>query len=343
MTGPNVSSGALYRVAIVGAGTLKGRELKDVLEEKNFPTRDIVLLDDEESLGQLENIGEEATFIQSATRADFTDFDLVFLASDEEFSRKTWKSAKEAGCAVVDLSYALEGEPGVSVSSPWLQGTSVDLKNTVAAIAHPGATMLALLLSKVSATGAVKSAVVNLFDPVSERGRRGMDELHQQTLNLLSFQPMPKEIFDMQVAFNIVPRYGPDSKHSVEAVELRILRHMRLIAPSVARPALQVLQAPTFHGHTASILVELDKKVSIVDMNAALTDDHITILGGGDDPPSNVNIAGQDSIHVWAREDATRENAIWLWVASDNLKLMALAAYEAGRAVAASRPSGKVQ
>jgi aspartate-semialdehyde dehydrogenase len=339
----NLAAGALYRVAIVGAATLKGRELKEVLEEKNFPARDIVLLDDEESLGQLENIGEEATFIQSATRADYKDYDVVFFASDEEFTRKHWKRAQEAGCAIVDLSYALETETGVSVTSPWLQGTSVDLKNTAVTIAHPAATTLALLLSRATCVSGLKGVVVNLFDPVSERGRKGMDELHQQTLNLLSFQPMPKDVFDVQVAFNIVPRYGSEAKQAVETSELRVLRHMRMIAPDTPRPALQVLQAPTFHGHAMSILLEFENRVSIVDVNAALGGDHVKILGGGDEPPSNVNIAGEETIHVWAREDTTREGAIWVWAAADNLRLSALAAYEAGLAVSASRPSGKVQ
>lgn len=338
----NLSAGALYKVAIVGAATLKGRELKDVLEEKSFPTRDIVLLDDEESLGQLENVGEEATFIQSATSADFSDFDIVFFASDEAFTRKHWKRAQESGCAIVDLSYALEGESGVTLMSPWLQGTSVDLKNTVAAIAHPAATVLALLLQRAVRIGA-KDAVVNLFDPVSEHGRRGMDELHQQTLNLLSFQPMPKDVFDVQVAFNMVPRYGSEAKQTLESVELRILRHMRVIAPDVIRPALQVLQAPTFHGHAVSVLLELDRRVSIVDVNGALAGEHVTVLGGADEAPSNVNIAGQETVQVWAREDASRENAIWVWAAADNLKIAALSAYEAARVLAASRPSGKVQ
>lgn len=339
----NLSAGSLYRVAIVGAATLKGRDLKEVLEEKNFPAKDIVLLDDEESLGQLENVGEEATFIQSATRADYTDYDIVFFASDEEFTKKHWKRAQDAGCAIVDLSYALETESGVSISSPWLQGTSVDLKNTAVTIAHPAATTLSLLLTRASRVSGLEGAVVNLFDPVSERGRRGMDELHQQTLNLLSFQPMPKEVFDVQVAFNIVPRYGAEAKQSVETSELRVLRHMKMIAADAPRPALQLLQAPTFHGHAMSILLEFEKRVSIVDVNAALAGDHVTILGGGDEPPSNVNIAGEETIHVWAREDTTREGAIWLWAAADNLRLAAIAAYEAGLAVAASRPSGKVQ
>lgn len=343
MTRANVAAGALYKVAIVGAGTLKGRELKEVLEEQSFPAKDVVLLDDEETLGRVESIGEEATFIQSVTRAEFTDFDVIFFASDESFTRKHWQRAKEAGCAVVDLSYALENEAGVQVRSPWLQGTSVDLQNTAVMVAHPAATMLALILSRVGRVAGFTNAVINLFEPVSEHGRKGMDELHQQTLNLLSFQPMPTDVFDVQVAFNIVARYGGEARHTVESAELRILRHLRAVAPNLQRPALQLLQAPIFHGHVCSVFLQFDRRPGIPDINAALGGDHITVLGGADDSPSNVNIAGQDTVHVWAREDASVENAIWLWAAADNLKIAALSAYEAGMAVAASRPSGKVQ
>lgn len=339
----NIAAGILYKVAIVGAGTLKGRELKDVLDERNFPARDIALLDDEDSLGQLENVGDEATFIQSATRADFSDYDVIFFASDEDFTRKHWKRAQQAGCAIVDLSFALENESAVTMTSPWLQGTSIDLKTTAVTIAHPAATVLSLLLKRIGKTGLLKHAAVNLFDPVSERGRKGMDELHQQTVNLLSFQPMPKEIFDTQVAFNLLPRYGSEAKYSVETSELRVLRHMKTIAPDVPRPALQVLQAPTFHGHALSIFLELERQTSIVDINAALAGEHVTIVGGADEAPSNVSIAGQADIQVWARADATRDHAIWLWAAADNLKIAGITAHEAGIAVAASRPSGKVQ
>jgi hypothetical protein len=91
------------------------------------------------------------------------------------------------------------------------------------------------------------------------------------------------------------------------------------------------------------VLLEFEKPVSIAQINGALGGEHVTVLGGADEAPSNVSIAGQDSVQVWAREDATRPNAIWIWAAADNLKIASLTAYEAGRAVAASRPSGKIQ
>ncbi len=341
---------ALYKVAVAGASSLRGRELKDTLEERNFPARDIVLLDDDEALGQLEAVGDEATFIQGITRSSFENVDVVFFAGDSSFTRKHWKVAQQQGCAIVDLSSALEEDAKLPVRSPWLdkelQGDvqNMDLKTTAVVAAHPAATMLALLLYRIQRTGALKSAVVNLFEPVSEQGKRGMDELHQQTLNLLGFQPLPKEIFDIQVAFNLVSRFGEEAKASIENAEAIVLRHMRAIGRAhVELPALQLIQAPTFHGHTASIYLELDKKIAPGDFSLALQGEHVTIVGSEEDPPSNVSAAGQENILVSVRADVNRPNGIWIWAAADNLKISALTAVECAANLVATRPSGKIQ
>src|SRR5215813_4416182 len=92
----------LFRVAIVGAATLKGKELKDVLEERNFPAMDIRLLDDNESLGQLEQVQDEVSFVQSVTAEQLEHVDFTFFASEPEFTRSNFKLAKQAGSAIVD-------------------------------------------------------------------------------------------------------------------------------------------------------------------------------------------------------------------------------------------------
>ena len=110
--------GGLFRVAIVGAGTLKGRELKDVLIDRNFPSQDVRLLDDDESLGQLDAVGEEPTFIQSVLPEHLENADFTFFACDENFARNTWPMARKSGSDIIDLSYALDGEKGVSLRAP---------------------------------------------------------------------------------------------------------------------------------------------------------------------------------------------------------------------------------
>src|SRR5438874_11664686 len=105
----------VFRVAIVGAATLKGRELKEVLDEVNFPVADVKLLDDDESLGQLDQVGEEATFIQPADPEHFRNVDFAFFASDAAFTGRHWQSAPNPGWTGLALSVGLAGGPNVQV------------------------------------------------------------------------------------------------------------------------------------------------------------------------------------------------------------------------------------
>src|SRR6266571_5325687 len=101
-----------YRVAIVGAASLKGKEVGEVLDERNFPSSEVKLLDDDQSLGQLEAVKDEITFIQSVRTEQFEGVDFTFFASDGDCTRRNWQHVLKSGSAIVDLSYALEDEPG---------------------------------------------------------------------------------------------------------------------------------------------------------------------------------------------------------------------------------------
>lgn len=340
---------SLFRVAIVGATTLKGKELKEVLEERNFPAMDIKLLDDDESLGQLDQVQDEATFVQPVTAAQLEQMDFTFFAANEKFTRKNWKLARNAGSAIVDLSYALESEIDAPVSAPWIdremgRHTQLGLESTVIEVAHPAATALALLLLRAQKAAPLRSVVATLMEPVSESGKQGMDELHEQTVNLLSFQPMPTRIFGTQVAFNVVGRYGEGAAGALESIERRVAAHLvRLLEGRTPVPSLMLVQAPVFHAHTFSIYIELERNVSLGDFTQALSGEHVEIARSGEDAPSNVNVAGKDEILVSVRRDVAHENGFWLWAAVDNLRLAAITAVECAMALAAVRPHGKVQ
>ena len=342
-------AGNLYRVAIVGAGSLKGKEVAEVLNDRNFPSLEVKLLDDDESLGQLESVGEEVTFIQRVRAEEFHNLDFTFFASDPECTRKNWTIARDSGSDIVDLSYALEDEAGVFVRSPWIerhlgQTQLPALQPQPVVIAHPAATVLALLLLRVQKGGKVERVVATIFEPASEHGQKGMDELHQQTVNLLSFQQLPKDIFDTQVAFNLVSRFGEQSRTTLAAVEKRILKHYGTIAGTEApAPSLFVLQAPIFHGHAFAVHVELAGPADIASISQSLAGDHVNLTHRAEDAPSNVSAAGQADIQLSIVPDASRPNGFWLWAASDNLRIAATTAVECAETMAANRPRGKIQ
>ncbi len=336
------------RVAIVGGATLKGREVADVLNERNFPARDVRLLDDDESLGQLESMGDEVTFVQSVTPDQFEHVDFAFFASDEKFTHRHWQMARQAGAAVVDLSYALDNEAGVVVRGPWVerelgQPRMPELQPAPVVVAHPAAIVMGLLLLRAQKAGTVRAVAATVIEPASEHGRRGMDELHEQTVNLLSFRDLPKQVFDAQVAFNVIARYGKTSQPTLETVEHRIARHFKEITGGrISVPALMLLQGPSFHGHAFAVYIELEHAPT-TEFAQALLGEHTVLAEAAEDAPSNVNAAGQDNILLTVRKDAQRENGFWVWAAADNLRLIAINAVECAESMATVRPRGKVQ
>ena len=341
--------GKLYRAAIVGAASLKGKEIAEMLNERNFPAADVRLLDDDESLGQLEAMGDEISFIQRVRKEQFENVDFTFFADDPECTRKNWKAARDAGSAIIDLSGALEDESGASVRSPWVereqgQVPPPELQPGPCITAHPAAVMLALPLLRAKKFGAIRRVVTTIFEPASEHGQRGMDELHQQTVNLLSFQPLPKDVFDAQVAFNMLERYGPKSQLSLDSVESRVLRHYRIIAgPDAPQPSLMLLQAPIFHGYALSVFMEMERPAAVEELSQALKGDHVTIAASAEESPSNVSAAGQADILLAVKRDPAQANGVWLWATGDNLRISALTAVECAESMMASRPTGKIQ
>jgi aspartate-semialdehyde dehydrogenase len=221
------------------------------------------------------------------------------------------------------------------------------LKTPAVVAAHPVAVMLALVAGRLQRKLALASVAATVMEPASEYGRAAMDELHQQTVNLLSFQTLPREQYDAQVSFNLLPELGEEAKVKLAATERRIRRHYAGLSDGrLPVPALQMVQAPVFHGYVLSVLVELEEAATVNEVEAALVGDHIDVVGGESDPPSNLSAAGQEDIMVRVRKDSgdgEKGTRFWIWMAADNLKLAALNAIACATELGRLRPLGKVQ
>jgi aspartate-semialdehyde dehydrogenase len=235
------------------------------------------------------------------------------------------------------------------VRAPWLEqelgeGHPVKLVTAPVVIAHPASVVLGLLMVRVHKHLKIRHANATVLEPASERGRRGMDELHEQTVNLLSFQQLPMIVFGTQVAFNVVPGYGEGSVPGLGVIEERVLRHYRAITNARAPvPSLMILQAPVFHAHTFSIYIELESPASLENFEAALAGEHLELLREPPNEPSNLSAAGQQHVQIAVRKDARSENSFWIWATADNLRVLASLAVESAEDMAATRPRGKVQ
>jgi aspartate-semialdehyde dehydrogenase len=341
----------VYKIAIVGAASLLGKELKDAISESPLAAAGFALFDEERAQGQLDQVGDEITFVQPIEPDAFEKVDFTFFCGSEELTRWHWANALRAGSSVLDLSGALDREPGVLVRAPWL-GTgagTADLFTPAVVPAHSGALALALLLERVQDAAPVRFAAATLLVPASEFGRGAMDELHQQTVSLLSFQSLPRSIYDAQAAYNLLSGTGEAATVSMPRLEDRIRRHYEALGgggwPALA---LQTIAAPVFHGHTFSIAVELDRAVEIAALEEALTGPRIDLVLEDTDSPSNLAATGQNDVLVRLRpiqegRNPAQTSRFWLWAASDNLRLYAQNAVECALDLRKLRPQGTVQ
>jgi aspartate-semialdehyde dehydrogenase len=341
----------VYKIAIAGASTLLGKELKEALSESPLAAAGFVLFDEEEAQGQLDQVGDEITFVQTIDADAFERVDFTFFCGSEDLTRKHWRQALRSGSTVLDLTGALDQEAGVVVRAPWLgsEAVTVDLFTPAVVPAHPAALALALLLERLQQVAPVRFAAATLLEPASEFGRAAMDELHQQTVSLLSFQGMPRAMYDAQVAYNLLSALGESAAVHLSAVEARIRRHYDALSASRwPALALQVIHAPVFHGHTFSIAVELERPVEISALEEALSGDHVDLVLEDTDSPSNLAATGQNDVLVRLRPElgarnSTETSRLWLWAASDNLRLNAQNAVECALDLRRLRPLGTVQ
>jgi aspartate-semialdehyde dehydrogenase len=337
------------KIAIVGAATIRGKELNEALAESAFAGANFSLMDDESQLGQLETVGDEVTFIQRIEPSAFDGIDLVFFAGSEEVTRKHWNTAHKAGASTVDLSGALEGQPGVLVRAPWLENARPGLSTPAVVPAHPVAVALGLIAARLREVGAIRSASATVLEPASEYGHAALDELHQQTIGLLNFQSPPKVVYDTQFAFNVAPVLGGEAKADLRGNEARIRRHYGLLGgDTLPRIAVQLLHAPVFHGHGISLAVEFEKPAQLSQVESALSSEHVdVIMGEGDaDVPNNLNTIGQSNVMTRVRTGDGSDvptTRFWIWASIDNLKFGALNAIACAQELSKLRPQGKVQ
>jgi len=342
-------SSNLFTVAVVGAAGLKGKEVRDVLSERSFPAQNIKLLDEDDTLGQLEQVNDEPAFIQSVLPEHMEGVDFTFLTADESYIENTWACVRDSGSEIIDLSYALENNTDIDLRAPWVERElgltrEVALQSTPVVVAHPAAVVMALLLARLHKVAPIQFASAVIGQPASEYGRRGMDELHDQTVNLLSFQPMPSAVFGTQVSFNIFAQSMDNAHPPLAAIEARIVRHFLHIARKVVpTPAVLLVQAPVFHGYAIAIFVQTASAATASRLEAALAGPHVQVADEAGDYPSNVNVAGSSTILASVRADGAGGNGFWLFAACDNLRVSAIQAVECAEEMVQTRPRGQMQ
>jgi len=322
-------------VVLVGSDTLLGREIRDIVATSETGIDLRLVADTDESEGSLTRLGDEPAVVGGLTAASLAGARAVFLAGSAEASRKALELlADEPGATVIDLKGEAEDRPDARLRAPLVESAEEadegGFDSAVQVIAHPAAIALALFLRRLHSVEPVRSSVIQIFAPASEHGTAGVEELQGQTVSLLSFKKLPQAVFDAQLSFSMLAKYGEEAKIALEETELRIERHLATLlalagaGEGVPMPSLRLIQAPVFHGYSFGIWAEFDSEPSLETLESGLVTGSIEVRGGDFEAPTNVGQAGQSGIAVGAiSPDRNRPEARWFWVAADNLRLTA--------------------
>jgi len=320
-------------VVLVGSESLLGREIRDIVAT-SAPDIDLRLIaSDDAQAGTLTRVGDEPSLVEVLGVESLAGARAIFLAGSAESNHKALEMAgHEADAAIIDLTYSTEERPDARLRAPMVeQADELETEipdSPVHVIAHPAAIALALFLRRLHEHDPIRRSVIQIFAPASEYGTAAVEELQQQTVSLLSFKSMPRTIFDEQLSFNLLAKYGQDAPIALEETELRIERHLATLlaltgdGEGAAMPSLRLIQAPVFHGYSFSAWVEFEGNPGVDALESSLATSSIEVRGRDFEPPTNVGHAGQSGIAVGGiAEDRNDSEACWFWLVADNLRL----------------------
>jgi aspartate-semialdehyde dehydrogenase len=341
--------GNASRIAIVGASSLRGKELKIVLEERHFPASDIVLLDESVVAGTLTEAAGEPTFIHALDEDSFEGVRVAFFAGIIANTEANWDAAQRAGAAVIDLTGTLAATgrattwiPSLSQTFPPRSGSVASGSTQPSLYSSPASpVIIACTLAAAMSRLSPLRVVLLFFPPVSERDQPGVDELETQTTNLLSFRPTQQTVFDVQVAFNLLSSYGESSKPRLEDTRAAIARDVaQFLSGRAPVPAIQLVQAPVFYGYAFAAYAEFASPPPSGQLESVLANLGVKIAAAGDPAPTNVSVAGESEIQLAEiKPDPNVAGGVWLWGVADNLRLAATNAVRIAEELVASAKS----
>ena len=341
-----------YRVAVVGASSLLGKELVAVLEQGKFPVSRLLTFESDEDEPELPIIDLSAASAAVVEDGQISEgeLDFAFLSARlrqlPAFLSSWQQQGSAARCLVIDvvgegLGAERRDSPRGATGADDLVGIPfLDRRYPVAGVhsaagrihvsPHPAVIVISSLLLRLAARFPLKTAVAQVFSSASESGSRGVEELQRQTVNILSFQKIPHQIFGAQLAFNLLSRLGRSGKGEMAALETRLRRQLhQYLGERVPRPALRLLQVPVFYSVGVSLYVETAEPVTTEAATAALAGERIKVRRSTLDAPTQVEVTGSSDILVDSISiDAEHPNGLWLWAVADNLHLAATNAVE---------------
>ena len=316
-----------YKVVVAGATGNVGREMLNILAEREFPVDEIVALASRKSLGTEVSFGDKTLKTKDLDTFDFTGWDIALFAVGSEATKIYAPKAAKAGCVVIDNSSLYRYDADVPLVVPEVNPEAVDgyAKKNIIANPNCSTAQMVVALKPLHDRARIKRVVVATYQSVSGAGKEGMDELWNQTKAIYNpTDHVAPSKFTKQIAFNVIPHIDVFMEDGFTKEEWKMaVETKKILDPDIAVVA-QCVRVPVFIGHSEAVFIETKKPIDEVSARAAMKDfpgllvvDHRADEGY----VTPVECAGEDAVYVSRiRKDPTVKNGLVFWCVSDNLR-----------------------
>jgi aspartate-semialdehyde dehydrogenase len=317
-----------YRVAVVGATGNVGREMLNILAERQFPVDEVAAVASARSTGDIIDFGDsgQELKVKNLEHFDFAGWDMALFAAGSDISKVHAPRAAQAGCTVIDNSSLYRMDPDVPLIVPEVNAEAISGYTRKNIIANPNCStaQLVVALKPLHDFAKIKRVVVATYQSVSGAGKQGMDELFEQSRNIFVGDANQPVKFTKQIAFNVIPHIDVflDDGSTKEEWKM-VVETKKILDPSIKLTATCV-RVPVFVGHSEAVNIEFEREISADEARNILREAPGLMVvdkreDGGYVTP--VEAVGEYATYVSRiREDSTVENGLSLWVVSDNLR-----------------------
>lgn len=313
-------------VAILGATGRVGQELLKVLEERNFPIAELRLLASARSKDLTITFRGKSYPVIEPSEDAFKGIDLVLASAGEDISKRLAPLAVKQGACVIDNSNAFRMDPTVPLVVPEVNAAALHTHKGIIANPNCSTAQLVVVLKPLHEAAGLTRVIVSTYQSVSGAGKEAMDELEQQTRAIMKDEDYTPQVFQRQIAFNLIPHIDKFLDNGYTKEEMKMVDETRKILdlPNLPITATAV-RVPVVVGHSESVLVELERPLSPAQAREVLADSPVIEVWDNPDEtlyPTPAEIAGEDPVYVGRiRRDTSSANGLNLWVVADNLRI----------------------
>jgi len=316
----------LWNIAIVGAAGVVGEQVIECLEERDFPVGTITYLTVSHSTGKLLEFKGRAVELKELKHDSFKGVDIAFFSAGSQCALDFCPSAWKSGAVCIDTSGVWSLDPEVPLVVPEVNPQAIAGFSKKGIIANPASSTIQMVmaLKPLHDYGIIKRIVASTYQAVSGTGKKAIEELHKQVVELLNTRTPDSEVYPHRIAFNCLPQIGSFSDNGYTGEEMKIVNETRKIMEADIKATATAVRVPVFYGDSVSINIETEKKISADKASELINQAPGCELM--DDPadqiyPMALDAAGQDLVQVGRiREDDSLENGLNLWVVADNIR-----------------------